>query len=786
MQDSVVRSYFCITFLDARPAALVARMVPLASNAANTFLIYCCMLLPTSPRGSAWSYDIPSRTTAGFRNSSANWNANLKLLRSLPPAWNTHTLIIGNKSDLDTLSMDDLYNNLKVYEVEIKGHSSSNSNSQIVAFVSSDNTSSANEAVNTAHNVSAANMEQIDTDDLEDMDLKWLVAMVTMRAPRSQGNRNKDNTIRVVPVETPTNSLVVTDGMGYDWSNQVEEGPTDFALLAFSSSGSSSSDTEVRDNSITELKNQLEESLKEKDNLKLKLENFETSFKNLSNLVNSQISSKDKTGLDYDSQLNERDLNNKSDVFESASDSSVNESEKDNNQTNDRYKAGEGYHAVSPPYTRNFMPPRPDLSFAGLDDFVFKSAISETVTSVHETDSSAYKTSKESIEKPKTVRPSAFIIEDWAYDSNDDYENTRKSVIEQHTYRQAENLRKSQNSRVDKRDWNGTMTQKLGDDFEFKKKTCFVCGSLYHLVKDCIFYENKMVGNSVLNNKGKATGQREVRPVWNNAKRVNHQNLSNNLTHPHPRRNLIPISVITNSGKVPVNAAKQSSLRVAASTSTTRYANTATTRPTINDEKPSLNVFHKSNSPVRRTFNQRTTPKNSVLKEKINTAKVNNVTTVGTKAVVSTVQGNRKNDVKSPNLDFMRPFGCPVTILNTLDHLGKFEGKADEGFLVGYSVNRQAGQEKASDHEYILLLFMTYNSPLSSSTQSSDDKDADESNINIVGPNDPSMPSLEETGIFDDVYDDREVGAEADTNNLELSTVVSPIPTTRVHKDYPK
>ncbi|GJX17478.1 putative ribonuclease H-like domain-containing protein [Tanacetum coccineum] len=50
---------------------------------------------------------------------------------------------------------------------------------------------------------------------------------------------------------------------------------------------------------------------------------------------------------------------------------------------------------------------------------------------------------------------------------------------------------------------------------------------------------------------------------------------------------------------------------------------------------------------------------------------------------------------RSPNLDFMRPFGCPVTILNTLDHLGKFEGKADEGFLVGYSVNRDEGL----DHE---------------------------------------------------------------------------------------
>nr|GFA56184.1 hypothetical protein [Tanacetum cinerariifolium] len=185
------------------------------------------------------------------------------------------------------------------------------------------------------------------------------------RAPRSQGNRNRDNTRRVVQVETPANALVVTDGMGYDWSYQAEEGPTDFFLMAFSSSGSSCSDTEVRDNSITEFKNQLEESLKEKDDLKLKLENFKTSSKNLYNLINSQIRPKDKTGLGYDSQLNKRDLNNKSDVFESACDSIVNGSEKDNNHANDMYKAGEGYHAVSPPYTGNFMPPRPDLSFSG-------------------------------------------------------------------------------------------------------------------------------------------------------------------------------------------------------------------------------------------------------------------------------------------------------------------------------------------------------------------------------------------------------------------------------------
>ncbi|GKD64682.1 retrovirus-related pol polyprotein from transposon TNT 1-94 [Tanacetum coccineum] len=151
---------------------------------------------------------------------------------------------------------------------------------------------------------------------------------------------------------------------------------------------------------------------------------------------------------------------------------------------------------------------------------------------------------------------------------------------------------------------------------------------------------------------------------------------------------------------------------------------------------------------------------------------------------------------RPPSIRFMRPFGCPVTILNTLDPLSKFDRKADEGFLVGYSINTkafrvfntrtkkvkenlhinflenkpnvarsgpewlfdidsltksmnyelvtagnqtngdagietnvnagQAGQEKASDHEYILLPLMLFNSLLSSSSQSIDNKDANE------------------------------------------------------------
>ncbi|GKB05440.1 ribonuclease H-like domain-containing protein [Tanacetum coccineum] len=114
---------------------------------------------------------------------------NLKFLRSLPSEWNTHVVVWRNKPDLDTMSFDDLYNNFKIVEQEVKGtaSSSSSSSSQNLAFMSS--TSSTNE-VNTAYGVSTANTQvstastQVSTanlNDLEEMDLKWQLALLSMR-----------------------------------------------------------------------------------------------------------------------------------------------------------------------------------------------------------------------------------------------------------------------------------------------------------------------------------------------------------------------------------------------------------------------------------------------------------------------------------------------------------------------------------------------------------------------------------------------------------------------------
>nr|GEW26553.1 hypothetical protein [Tanacetum cinerariifolium] len=585
---------------------------------------------------------------------------NMKLLRSLPSKWKTHTLIWRNKPDLETLRIDNLYNNLKIYQAEVMGSSSTTQNTQNVAFVSSNNIDSTNKAVNTTHGVSLANsktnasnllnvdslsdamiysffasqsnspqldnkdLKKIDLDDLKEIDLKWQMAMLTMRARRllqkigrnlgfkwtetigfdktkvkcynfhrrghfarkcraskHQDHRNKEAPRRTVLVEDTTSNALVSqcDGLGYDWSDQAEDGPTNFALMAHTSLcflSSSNSDTEVSTCSIAFLKSY--ETLKEHyDNL---IKDFNKSQFNLGACKEGLASvdaildvyKKNEAVFEYDITIL------KLDVME--------------------------LHAI-----------KPDLVLA--DEHV----VSESVTSLPddiETDSNKI---KPSFAKVKFVTP------------NEHVKSPRKSIKKEENNRQTKYPKKNNQSPREK-------------------------------------------------------------PVWNNAGRLNHQN-SQRLSHTHSKRNFVPKAVITNFGLKILNTARQPSSRAALSVNIARKINTSYPRSTVNDAKLGSNVFHKTHSTVRRTFKQRTTPKNSDLKEKINTVK-GKVTTVGTKAVVSAVKGNGENAVKSPYIDFMKPFGCPVNILNTLDHLGKFEGNDDEGFMLGYSVTAVSSSFAAS------------------------------------------------------------------------------------------
>nr|GEU44758.1 putative ribonuclease H-like domain-containing protein [Tanacetum cinerariifolium] len=294
-------------------------------------------------------------------------DVNQKLLRSLSPEWNTHVVVWRNKADMDTMNIDDLYNNIKVYEPKLKGMSSSNSNTHNMAFLSFTNSSTNGvvniaQAVNTTNGVSTAStqvnaafsienlsdvvicaflasqpnspqlahedLEQIHPNDIEDIDLRWQMVMLTMRARRFlkktgrklivNGNEtlgfdmSKESTKRSVPVEThASTALVSCDGLGgYDWSDQAEEGPN-YVLMAYTSS---------------------------------------------------------------------------------------------------RY---ENYNAVPSPYTGNFMPPKPDSSYTSLDEFAVKPIVEN----------------KSSEEETKAVRKNndAPIIEEWV--SHDEKEND-KGVID--------------------------------------------------------------------------------------------------------------------------------------------------------------------------------------------------------------------------------------------------------------------------------------------------------------------------------------------------------------------
>ncbi|GKF23472.1 hypothetical protein Tco_0075794, partial [Tanacetum coccineum] len=168
------------------------------------------------------------------------------------------------------------------------------------------------------------------------------------------------------------------------------------------------------------------------------------------------------------------------------------------------------------------------------------------------------------------------IIEEYESDSDDEYviqplkeqekpsfafvntvknvKTPRENVKEQNTY--------SPNPKADKRDWNGLMSKRLGLGYGITKKACFVCGSFSHLIRDCDFHEKRMAKQVKLNKqKGKGTGQGENRPVWNNVQRLNHQN------------QFVPTTILTRTGRIPVNIARHNFNSQEVSTSVARKVN---------------------------------------------------------------------------------------------------------------------------------------------------------------------------------------------------------------------
>ncbi|GKB53969.1 hypothetical protein Tco_0904722 [Tanacetum coccineum] len=287
-----------------------------------------------------------------------------------------------NKPEVETMSIDDLYNNFKIIEQKVKKSVGGSSGAQNLAFMTAPSTNSTNDT----NIFSASATKKIHEDDLEAMDLKWQLSLVSVKAkkyyqrtnekifinandivgaPRSKESqfRNQDNTRKQGNNEDKSSKeMLAIDGVGFDWSDIAKEQvQTNMALMAFS-------DSEVYTDktcSKTCLKNY--ETLKKQcDDLLVKLNESEfkaTTYKRGLAALEDQIITykknevkQEKDGIDF-----------KIEKFDKAS--------KDldqllGSQITDKCKKGLGYNAVPPPYPLIYNRPNKfDLSYSGLDEF---------------------------------------------------------------------------------------------------------------------------------------------------------------------------------------------------------------------------------------------------------------------------------------------------------------------------------------------------------------------------------------------------------------------------------
>ncbi|GJZ79490.1 hypothetical protein Tco_0644327 [Tanacetum coccineum] len=349
-----------------------------------------------------------------------------------------------------------------------------------------------------------------------------------------------------------------------------------------------------REIKINNLNLELEKAVKERDELKDKIAKWEESTKNLEEILKSQMSARDKTGLGYSTQLNELSSNHETDSENSLSIFDGRSSDDEHIPENDRFSKN-GYKVVPPPITGNFLTPRADISFSGLDEYAIRNKIiesqtnepntktSETTGQTNDTNTIKTKLASESVVSNPKINRDSIIIKDWTSNDEEEVSGVQKVRLENQTVK----------TRDDK---SGQNSHKQGVGFR-KVKACFVCRSTEHLIKDCNFHDKKSQESNLKNVVN--TGKRESKPVWDNTKRVNHPNFSK---YPHLSETFVPAGVSTRTGlhRPSINIARsvctgRPSINTARPVSTARPSiNTArpvsTVRPSISTARPSVSI----------------------------------------------------------------------------------------------------------------------------------------------------------------------------------------------------
>ncbi|GJZ43479.1 putative ribonuclease H-like domain-containing protein [Tanacetum coccineum] len=530
--------------------------------------------------------------------------------------------------------------------------------------------------------------QQIDEDDLEELDLRLQVAMLTVSGillgnADLEGIKGKDLMVTMagamykqINLHHKHCSSSSSENEGYELALESLEsrilGHEKNELAWGEKYEFQNYELKCKEIKINNLNLELEKAVKERDEFKFKIEKWEESSKNLDELLNNQMSGRDKTGLGYGTQLNEMSSNFETDSEISLRVFDVRSSDEESTPANDRFSKANGYHVVPPPITGNFLTPRADISFAGLDKYAIRKKIIELKTTDLNTKTSETegKTNKANTQKPKTVYESVnrdkVIIENWNSDDEDDVSKVQ-TVSPVKT-----NETQIVKTRVDKIDHT---SQKQGIGFK-KIKACFVCKSTDHLIKDCNFHDKQSQEpklKSVVN-----TGPRVDKPVTDNTKRVNHQKFSK---YPHLRKTFVPSRVLTRTCLI--TPVKQNEKRAVHKVSTARLVSTARPVSTVRPFAPKIaqtssvirpiyprmdNVRPRgSYSPIKRSYYIKPAFRPKDLKQDVKTFGVQNMTTAGTRAVVNTGKGKMDTDLKKSRWVW-RPKG------NYLDHVSKDSG----------------------------------------------------------------------------------------------------------------
>nr|GEY77665.1 hypothetical protein [Tanacetum cinerariifolium] len=734
----------------------------------------------------------------------------------LVPILKTHTLFWRNKADLEEQSLDDLFNSLKICETKVKQSSSSCTSSQNLAFVSSTHTDSTTDSVSAAASIFPAcvklpasplpnvnslsnaviysffssqstspqldnkDLKQIDIDDLEEIDLRWQMDMLTMR-----GRRFLQKTGRNLGANGPTS-------LGFDMSKvecynchrkghfarecrslkdpirpgaaepqrrtvpsyQVEEEPVNIALMAFSSNSSSDNETglesveatllvykqndsvfeenikllnikvQLRDTALVTLRQKLEKAEQERDDLKRKLEKFQTSSKNLTDLLASQTN--EKTRLGYNSQVfthamfdcanyysSESDCetwhpSNLYDRFQpaaatpaSASPTSTGSGKRRNRKTCFVYKSVDhlikdcDYHAkkMAPPTHRNYAHRGTNKQYASLRH---KKPQKHMVPTAVLTQS---KLVLNTAVRPVSAAVPRFMV---TKPRNAHQIVTKsKSPISRHIPHSPSPKTSNSPPRV-------TAVQapvvSAAQGNQGTWGTCPIYLTLRSLMEDMLLLE---------------LTPRVVRLLPDESQVLLRVPRENNMYNVN-LKNIVPFGDLTCLfAKETLDESNKWHRRLA-------HINFKTINKLVfclatkDETTPILKTFltgleyQLSLKGIKMEFSVPRTPQQNGIAERKNMTlieaartmladsllsipfwaeAVNTACYVQNRVLVTKPHNKTPYELlhgRTPSIGFMRPFGCPVTILNTFDPLGKFQGKVDEGILVGYSVCSKA------------------------------------------------------------------------------------------------